>query len=127
MRLHDGMHNSRVVLQSSAHICSIVPSSAARDGTRNKKDGASSAPSFVLQIANALMRERSRAGMPIAVIAHIGSRARIVGTVGLHAIGGGVVAAVGRRCTRPRAAAIIIILVIIGGAGSVVARAAVIA
>jgi hypothetical protein len=64
-----------------------------------------------------------RAGVPVAVIAEIGSRLRIVGTVGLHAVGDRIVAA-GRRGNRNRAVIIGLVVVI---AGRVIARAAIIA
>src|SRR6185312_17464849 len=68
---------------------------------------------------------RLRAGMPIAVIAQICSRSRIVRPIPLHAIGGSVLV------TGPRhdgyRATIVIIPVIIAGIRGVVAGAAIIA
>src|SRR6185437_14731395 len=73
-----------------------------------------------------MTNERLRAGMPIAVIAQIRSRSRIVRPVPLHAVGGSVIT-LGRRHDGDHAAIVIIAVVIIARIGGVVARAAIIA
>jgi hypothetical protein len=62
--------------------------------------------------------DQLRAGMPVAVIAHVGSGTRVIGAIGLHAIRHAIVTA-GRRRNR----AVIIAVVIIAGTRSVVAGA----
>src|SRR5882757_5853159 len=63
-----------------------------------------------------------RAGMPVAVIAEIGARVRIVGTIALHAIADGIVAS-GRRSHRHRTIVIRSVIIVSGRVG----RAAIIA
>src|SRR5262245_19315345 len=62
--------------------------------------------------------------MPLAVVTEIGSRCRIVGAIGLAAIG--VVAALGRRGRDHRAVVDIVIAVMVVVVGIVIARPAVI-
>src|SRR5207302_1181808 len=52
-----------------------------------------------------------RAGIPLAVIAEIGSRRRIVGLVSLHAVRHGIIA--GRGCLSDRAVVVISVRVIV--------------
>src|ERR1700692_474419 len=82
-----------------------------------KKDGAPGAPSSDIK--------RLRAGVPVAVIAHIGARLRIVGAVGLHAIRHVVAAARGRHHLPPAAIIPVFISLVIsrGTGGCVVAGA----
>src|SRR3954466_13185008 len=62
-----------------------------------------------------------RAGVPVTVIAEIGLRSRIIGTVGLHAVGDPIVTAGGRCFHRDRAFVIISVVFVarrvIAGAG----------
>src|SRR3954468_14069903 len=53
-----------------------------------------------------------RAGMPVAVIAEIGSRSRIVGTIGLHAVSHRIVA--GGSSLHDRTVVIVLIVVVAG-------------
>src|ERR1700684_4074740 len=99
------MHNRSTVSRCDSHVCSIVMK-AAGNSPEMQKDGASCAPSCILQKAN-VITERSRARMPIAVIAEICPRLGIVRTESLHAVRHGIVAA-GRGDHRDRAAAIVI-------------------
>src|SRR4030081_3287021 len=62
-------------------------SSTTKDGNDKGRRGEMRRPSF--KKSNMWLR----AGVPVAVIAEIGSRLRIVGTVGLHAVGDRIVAA----------------------------------
>ena len=63
-----------------------------------------------------------RAGMPVAVIAEIGTRPRVIGAIGLHAVGNRIVAADRARGNRDRAVVILVIVI----ARRVVARSAII-
>src|SRR5882757_2467662 len=65
---------------------------------------------------------RLRAGVPVAVVTHIGSRSRIVGTVGLHAVGDVVVASTGRDLDR----SFRVVVVIVVGIAAVIRATAVV-
>src|SRR3979490_2014565 len=68
--------------------------------------------------APSLRLNRLRAEMPQAVVAEIGSRRRIVGLVGLHAVGDVVTA--GRR--RGNGDTAVVVILVIGVTGRVIGR-----
>src|SRR6266576_1363925 len=70
-------------------------------------------------------RLRLRAGVPQAVKAEVGSRRRIVGLVGLHAVGNGIVANRGRGHRHHRG--IVVVVGIIVAVAVVIRRAIIVA